>query len=152
MVSNPSRIVVSPEPPPVPSVLSPSDETEVSHDVHLIWYSTGVSGQSTYDLEVASDAGFTEIILAREKLIKPEYVLSSDEGLSPGKTYYWRVRTVESPDNAGAWSDTGSFRVADNMPDWVKYSLAGVVVVLLCFLSYCSGRMKTVHDLFKIEF
>ncbi|MGD9143187.1 MAG: hypothetical protein PVG61_05005 [Dehalococcoidia bacterium] len=137
--------VVSPEPPPVPSVLSPPDETEVSHDVHFIWYSSGGSDRLTYSLEVASDAGFTEIILAREKLIKPEYVLSSDEGLSPGKTYYWRVRTIESPANGGDWSDTGSFCVADNMPDWVKYSLAGLVVVLLCFLSYCFGRMKAFY-------
>jgi len=84
-------------------LLGPSDSAaDVTTDPLLSWES--ISNASSYDLEIATDAGFTNIVVTDNTLFT-EYQVAD---LLPDTTYFWRVR----PKNVcgdGAFSSAFSF-------------------------------------------
>jgi extracellular elastinolytic metalloproteinase len=117
------------------SLSSPANgATGVATSPALSWAAT--SGAATYDLQVATDAAFTNIVSNQTGLMGTSYTAS---GLSTITTYYWRVRGVGTC-ATGAWPTAFSFATLDVPPcsdamlnggfesgaaNWTEYSAQG---------------------------
>ncbi len=66
-------------------------------------------GVLEYTLQVAEDAGFTNVVL-EETTTKNIYRLPNDRALNYGE-YYWRVSSVDANGNASGWSMPARFAV-----------------------------------------
>jgi hypothetical protein len=76
----------------------------------LIW--DVAPGASGYQLQVASDALFSSVLVSVPYTRETSYLT---DGLAAG-TYYWRIRGIGLT-SVGAWSATHSFTL---FPDWVQ--------------------------------
>jgi Zn-dependent metalloprotease len=63
-----------------------------------------------YELQVATDTGFTKLIFSASDLAISEYRFTSS--LAANTRHYWRVRSYNGIDAASPWSPTWSFRTA----------------------------------------
>jgi hypothetical protein len=106
------------ETPYTPAILSPPDQSQVNQaePVPLAWVPQGLVG--SFDLQVATDAGFANLVLNTNGLGSNNYSLSNP---SPNTQYYWRVRVL----NEGGISD------------WVSASFTTVPPLL--HLTYPAG-------------
>lgn len=80
-------------------LLSPADGA-LTGDLTPTFTWSAVSDADSYEIQIANDAGFTDIIDSDTGLTSPTYTPSELE--PDGLTVYWRVR-VDSP-TAGPWS------------------------------------------------
>lgn len=100
----------------------------------------------TYTLQLASNDGFSSgsILLEKTELPDSEYLmdLSEAELLRPRRSYYWRVRAVDSAANAGEWTKAGEIKIASvsMIPDWLMYTLAVLGALLILFIWYMMRR------------
>jgi hypothetical protein len=100
----------------------------------------------TYTLQLASDAGFSAegILLEKTGLTESEYLVESsiNRMLQPRKSYYWRLRAVDSASNAGEWTETGEIRIAavSQIPEWLMYLLAVIGGLFILFIWYLIRR------------
>jgi len=98
------------ETPYVPAILSPADQSEVNQaaPVTLTWVPQGLVG--SFDLQVATNAGFADLVLDTNALGTSSFVL---QNLLTNSQYFWRVRVV----NQGGASDwaTASFETVPSM-------------------------------------
>ncbi len=93
------------------TLISPTDlATNVSNAAPLSW--NAVTGTSTYEVEVATDAGFSNIVYSQTGITATN---TTATGLAITTTYYWRVRAVNSCNN-GAWSSVWSFTTQSIVP------------------------------------
>ncbi|MBW7904460.1 MAG: S8 family serine peptidase [Phycisphaerae bacterium] len=94
---------------------------------------------ATYDLQVAKDAGFTNLAINEPGLTGTSYTPQSD--LAIGQVHYWRVRAV-NPCGIGAWSPVFQFETRfipaillvdddDNSPDVRSYYTAALGTLTL---------------------
>lgn len=80
------------------SLSYPADgQTGVSSPINFTWSDAGVG--SSYDLEIATDAGFTNIVSNQTGLSTNSY---SESGLASSTLYYWRVTAYNSCSTAPA--------------------------------------------------
>jgi hypothetical protein len=130
------------EPPPVPRLKLPEEESRAEAETHFDWESvTDDSLPVTYALQVATDEDFTadSIVLKKEGLTDSDYTITkAEEKLAPrGKEtlYYWRVKAVDSASNESEWSSSGSFYVGSRfvMPRGAIYALIAIGVGFLAF-------------------
>ena len=86
------------ETPFTPAILTPADQSQVNQDepVTLAWVPQGFVG--SFDLQVATDAGFASLVLDTNALGSNNYVLSNP---SPATKYFWRVRVVNQGGASG---------------------------------------------------
>ncbi|MDG2201821.1 MAG: S8 family serine peptidase [Phycisphaerales bacterium] len=110
----------------LPELLQPADgEIDVSTMPMLTW---AMEGGTSFDLEIASDVMFTDMIYSAMATTTEHLVKTN---LSYGQSYYWRVR-ASSACGLGDWSDTSSFTTSegihvllvdddDNTPDVQAY-------------------------------
>ncbi len=90
--------------PLAPTLSSPSNgSSNVSKTPNLIWYAS--SGASTYNVEVATDAGFSNKVYTYSGASTSTTV---SPALSVRTTYYWRV-SASNANGTSPWS-TWSFR------------------------------------------
>ena len=76
----------------VPELLAPPNGTsDLPLSLQLSW--TAVSQAATYDVQIALDSDFEQIIEEKDGLTKTTYTTTK---LQPGQVYYWRVRAVNS--------------------------------------------------------
>jgi hypothetical protein len=89
------------ETPYVPAILSPADQSEVdqAEPATLTWTPQGLVG--SFDLQVATNAGFANLVVDTNGLGSASYVL---QNLFTNTQYFWRVRVV----NQGGTSDWAS--------------------------------------------
>jgi hypothetical protein len=95
----------------------------------------------TYDLQIASDADFSNIVLEKTELTTSGYTLLKGERLESTEKeapYYWRVRAVDAASNANDWTSSRTFYVGGS--GWVLYCLIGAGVLLIFFLGFWAGR------------
>jgi|GEM_PF-6252635 len=93
-----------------PSLVSPTNgATNQSTTLTLQWSS--VSGATSYSVEVATDAAFTNIIVNQSGLANTSYQAS---GLAKGTTYYWRAGATNVILFSG-WSNVWSFTTIPNV-------------------------------------
>lgn len=132
--------VVESSPPSVPMVLSPSDGSKAGGQIYFDWEDVADPSGVMYQLEIAGDLEFTEVVVTQPALLASEYMLSEDVGLPrTGKdgAYYWRVKAVDRASNASAWSTPRSFQVGFvfEMPTWATYALIGIgALLVLCLV------------------
>src|SRR5690606_34807138 len=84
------EFVVTAGAPSAPTLVSPADgATGVGTAPTLSW--NAAAGAASYTLEVATDAGFTNIVVSQSGLATTSFAVP---GLSPATTYFWRVSAV----------------------------------------------------------
>ncbi len=106
-------------PPPVPTLLMPQQNTQASVQPMFEWSAVSDPSGVTYSLQVASDAGFSQLIIFKQGLMPPEYQVQEAEQLQLTKIsspYYWRVRAVDGAGNTSAWTAAGAFYTQDSTP------------------------------------
>jgi probable HAF family extracellular repeat protein len=87
-------------------LLTPKNRgTNVSTTPVLSW--SNVSGVSSYEVQVATDSGFTNIAASVKGLTNTQWTVAPT--LSGGTTYFWRARAV-NPCGLGPWSMSWSFK------------------------------------------
>ncbi|MEL6941780.1 MAG: hypothetical protein AAFO82_03860, partial [Bacteroidota bacterium] len=92
-------------------LLTPADNaTEVSTFPTLTW--NAAIGAASYDVEVATDAGFANVV-ASDNVPNPNWVVNPV--LNTLTTYFWRVRHVR-PCGVDPWSDAFSFTTGEANP------------------------------------
>ncbi len=102
----------------------------------------------TYTFQLANDVGFPAegILLSKAGLTDSEYLVDSsiNKLLQPRKSYYWRLRAVDSASNAGEWTETGEIIIApvSQMPGWLMYILAVIGGLLILFIWYLIRRTE----------
>jgi hypothetical protein len=89
------------ETPYVPAILRPSDQSEVdqAEPVTLTWTPQGLVG--SFDLQVATNAGFANLVIDTNGLGSGSYALQDP---LPNTQYFWRVRAL----NQGGTSEWAS--------------------------------------------
>lgn len=98
--------------PDRPVLIKPDNEkTGVPVDVVLDW--APADRANSYDIQVATNSNFTNLIVDETGLTETSYDLS---GLNNFNEYHWRVRGVNSVGNS-EWSDIWSFRTIDVAPE-----------------------------------
>jgi hypothetical protein len=104
------------EPPPVPTLLLPNNNTETKAEAFFDWTDVTASNiPVTYELEIASDQNFASIIFDKTKIEGSQYTLSQSEILAAefkDTPYYWRIRAIDGADNKSEWSSSWSFHVS----------------------------------------
>ena len=81
---------------------------------------SAVSEAVTYELLVASDIQFSNLVINRTgDFSLPATAWQGNLDLNPGTTYYWKVRAISS-DTKSAWSAVGSFTTALPPPSLVQ--------------------------------
>lgn len=103
--TNDVTLIISAGAPTVPTLTNPANATlGVTIPTTLDW--SAVTGAGiTYEVDIASDAGFTTIVDQATGLTSNTYDAT---GLLENTTYYWRARAVNSC-GSSAWSTTFSF-------------------------------------------
>ncbi len=92
-----------------PTLSSPANgATGVSASAALDW--SDVTGAATYDVQVATDSAFTNVVRSGTSLAASAWTVSP--ALSTNTTYYWRARAANSC-GAGAYSSARSFTTAN---------------------------------------
>jgi len=100
----------------------------------------------TYTLEIASDIGFTTMVLEVEGLTTSEYPVTTKEEKEALKQstkqapYYWHVKAIDAASNETDWTETRTFYVGFTWPSWATYTLIVLGGLLLLFLSFWLGR------------
>jgi hypothetical protein len=99
-------------PPPMPSLVSPANWKWINSSYSLDWSDISDPSGVTYQVRLYNSSWY----LVREKtgLISTTCALSSFGSLADG-TYYWKVRAVDGPGNASAWTTSKAFKL-DNTP------------------------------------
>jgi hypothetical protein len=142
-------------PPAIPLPLLPNLDEKAEPETYFDWESvTDDSEPVTYDLQVAADADFANIVVEKTELTTlttSEYTLTEEERLestSEEEPYYWRVRAVDAASNVGDWSDAGTFSVGSSfqMKGWLLYTLIGIGVIGVFFLGFWLGRRTIPED------
>jgi hypothetical protein len=94
------------ETPHVPLILTPPDQSEQSPPVTLAWSAQGFV--DSFDLQVATDAGFSDLIFDTSGLGTSSLIL---QDLVPDTQYFWRVRTINQG-GASGWASASFVAVA----------------------------------------
>jgi hypothetical protein len=105
-------------------VLEKSESSD--KELHVVWKS--LEGGTGYQIQVAGDEGFSEIIL--DKSLQQTALTMAKPG-KPGK-YYTRVRGIDAKQNAGSFSHVGSFEVEKSKR--FPYELLGLFGLLFILL------------------
>ena len=106
-------------PPPVPNLLTPEYGSLVSVRPRFTWSQVSDPSGVTYNIQIAWDAAFSQLVLSEQGLSTPEYQITQAEELELTKKanpYYWRVQAVDRAGNASAWTSPGSFYTQDSTP------------------------------------
>jgi hypothetical protein len=91
--------------PGTPTLISPANgATGVSTTPTLDW--SDVTGASSYEVQVATDVGFTNVVRSATGLASSQWPVSP--ALANNTTYFWRARAVNSC-GPGSYSATFSF-------------------------------------------
>jgi hypothetical protein len=135
--------------PAIPTLLLPANEAKAKSRPVFEWENVAkdindadeLSVPVTYDLQIASDADFSNIVLEKTALPTSGYALLKAETLESTEKeapYYWRVRAVDAASNTGDWTDPRTFYVSGS--DWGLYALIGAGVLVIFFLGFWAGR------------
>lgn len=90
---------------PAPTLLFPAAGASQTIPTQFGW--TPVSGTRNYDIQIATDAAFTQIVLTRDMWSTEVWLNAPD--LQHGMAYYWRIRAVNALDVPSEWSASRPF-------------------------------------------
>jgi hypothetical protein len=135
--------------PAVPKLLVPASGEEAKSRTVFEWENVTkdvndddeLSLPVTYDIQIATDDEFSNVVLERTGLTTSGYALLEEEALESTKKeapYNWRVRAVDAASNVGDWTNPRTFYVSGS--DWGLYALIGGGVLVIFFLGFWAGR------------
>ena len=113
-------------PPPVPDLLAPQSGSQADTLTVFDWSLVTDPSGVTYNLQVARDAAFSQLVIFKQGLTQPRYQVADSERLILTKKtapYYWRIQAVDGAGNASGWS-IGSFYTQDSTPPDVPVLLS----------------------------
>ncbi len=139
---------VESEAPAVPNLLLGTPiVVKEGTEILLDWEDvTDKSMPVTYTLQLAQDTSFSakSVFLEETGLTDSEYQIGSSTVrlLRPRRSYYWRVRAVDSASNAGEWTRAAEIKIApvSTMPTWLMYTLAVLGAFFILFIWYMIRR------------
>jgi hypothetical protein len=151
--------IVESTPPLAPATTLPAEGSRVTKDAHFEWQIVTDPSGVSYTIEIAGDPKFTSVIMSQANLLTNYIDVTDDSKMLPGRDapYYWRVKAVDRASNESAWSPVSSFykghtliTILTNMPDWVKYVLICLGLVLFGFMFFWIGhtikRLRSLDD------
>ncbi len=132
-------------PPPVPAPQIPLLEDKAKSQAYFDWDEVTDPSGVTYSLQIATNQGFSSLLLEKTGLTESEYTLTKEEKLVSTKKdapYYWRVQAVDGAGNESGWTTPGAFYVGFSLslPTWALYTLLGIAGVLLLLVGFLLGR------------
>jgi hypothetical protein len=130
------------ERPATPVPQKPDFAAAAEPETHFDWDDVTDPSGVSYLLQIATDSDFSSVILEKEGLGASEYILGSEERLTPnkdGSSYYWRVKAVDGTFIESDWTAPKSFYIGASqgvaLPGWIKYLGIGVgVAVAVVFI------------------
>jgi hypothetical protein len=131
-------------PPLSPVLLLPLIDTRPEQPIRFDW--EDVSDDSlpvTYSFQIATDEGFSNIVLDKPGLAQSEYTLTEEEKLesrSAKEPYYWRVNAIDSAENASPWAGAETFNIGFIWPGWIIYLWIGLGVLVIGLIAFWLGR------------
>ncbi len=132
---------VESEAPPAPGLSFPQEGQTLAPPLSFDWEDADdESVPVTYDLQIATDGGFSAgaVVLEKRNLNSSRYTLTEAEasGLAGREaSYYWRVRAIDGASNQGEWTAARQFRLAvPGLPEWAIYVIAAASGALLGLL------------------
>ncbi len=144
-----SVFVMESEAPPMPVPLLPRAATTADARAHFDWGDVADPSGVTYDLQVATDPAFSDVVLEKTGLSSSEYTVTEQEKLSlagRGATFYWRARAVDGAFNESEWTPPVLFYVGHSpasLPGWIWYILYGLGALVLGILGFWLWRVRT---------
>jgi len=123
------------EAPPVLSLLAPPPGASVEEPVGFHWQAVNDPSGVSYTLQVATDSGFSTLLVDEEGLLGSSYSLDLEELPSAGDDLYWRVKAIDGAGNEGGWSAVVSFnavsRTETSVTVYILYGLGALAVLAL---------------------
>jgi hypothetical protein len=109
-----------PNPPSIPSLISPANNVLViTNTPSFDWSTSSVPGSTSFDhyqLQVSSSSSFIDVevdkLISGDAVGASKYTLNEEEALLPNKLYFWRVRSTNTKGEESVWSTARSFRTA----------------------------------------
>lgn len=133
-VNNESFIwVMESNPPLIPEIISPVSGARIGHrgdqTPTFSWSAVDDLSGVFYNLTIASDELFRNIILAKKHLTNNTYTLTIDESLKKG-LYFWRVDAIDGAGNESPWASSSAIQIGSNL----YILILGIAVPLLCVI------------------
>ncbi len=139
--------IMESEAPPAPVQKSPRITGTSGEAPRLSWYAVTDPSGVTYNLEVAADRDFNNMLVEKQGLSGTEYTFTAAESarLKSGASCYWRVRAMDGAQNASEWTPASLFFVEFpwlSIPAWAIYMLVGLGILIL-LIAYLYIRKRT---------
>jgi hypothetical protein len=143
----------SAKPLKTPVLRSPKNKTMADKNPTLLW--TAVAGATRYSLQVATDAGFSNLVIDSDDITTTTYTPVTSLDLN--QTFFWRVKASNDSGAASAWSNVFRFYTEPAQPvpslptdgsyqstlkpsfTWTDTSNAGRYQLRISTSSTCSG-------------
>lgn len=141
-------------PPAPPQPQLPYGNSKPEQPVRFDWADvTDSSLPLTYSLQIATDTGYTNIVLQKGRLFISEYTMTEAEELEPNKTYWWRVRAIDGAYNTSNWSPSGSFYIESGTTQPPEYHVLSFTIAVdeqYSFPIYVRNE-ETLHLFVRVE-
>lgn len=95
-----------------PLLLDPIDQS-LLYDREIVFKWTPVDSAERYQMQISTSQGFSPIVFTNDNITSNIYTPSLDIVFEPPKTYYWRVRAINSDGSPGVWSLRNQFYIDD---------------------------------------
>lgn len=132
-------------PPPVPTLVSPPNDSKADALTTFEWTAAGDPSGVTYVLQVSHDASFGVLLLEKTSLTTLGYQLTEEEKLastSRQQPYYWRVKAVDGASNESAFTPAQTFYVGFVLATWALYVIFAAAVIIAAVLGFLGGRRR----------
>jgi DNA-binding transcriptional MerR regulator len=125
-------------PPPMLLPLFPSNGVRIGHlggqKPTFTWTAVQDLSGVLYNLSIARDEQFTNVILSKEYLSTNTYALTQTESLRKG-LYFWRVKAIDGAGNESQWTNPTTIQIGSNLFLWLFGILIPLLLVGLAILS-----------------
>jgi len=106
--------------PSLPDLIYPANNSVVANpQPTMVWSQSQDPNNVTYELQIATDAGMTNIIVSEPNLATESYSLLVGQALTRGSRYFWRVVVTDDLGNTA----NGGIWVVEIDPKTVRYDL-----------------------------
>lgn len=138
-----AKFFMESEAPPTPQPLLPLMDSKPEQPITFDWEDVTDPSGVTYTFQLATDEGFTDIVVEEEGLTESEYTYEEEmESTKKDAPYWWRVKAMDDASNESGWTGAGSFHVGFtfDMPNWALYLLIALGGLVLFGIGFLVGR------------